>query len=90
MTRGPAGAPPPPGGVIPLMITALVVGDAKAPTCDVRTTAPNPGRETGTPPDLDGLPPPPDGTYCAAALTKDVKSDPDGRKTGIITLLLHK
>jgi hypothetical protein len=72
------------GGVTPLMTTALVVGDANAPTCDVRTMAPNPGRATGTPPDLEGLALRPAGTYCAAALTKDVKSDPDGRRTGII------
>ena len=77
-------APPLLGGVTPLMITALVVGDAKAPTCDVRTMAPNPGRATGTPPDLDTLALRPGGTYCAAALTNDVKSDPDGRRTGII------
>jgi hypothetical protein len=67
------------------MITALVDGDANAPTCDVRMTAPNPGKATETPPDLETLPPlAPAGTYCAAALTKDVKSDPDGRKTGIM------
>jgi len=71
-------------GVTPLMMTALVVGDANAPTCDVRTTAPNPGRATGTPPDLDALALRPGATYCAAALTKDVKSEPDGRRTGIV------
>ena len=84
------GPPPPAGGVIPLMITALVVGDANAPTCDVRTTAPNPGRATETPPDLETLALLPAGTYCAAALTKDVKSDPDGRRMGIVTLGQHK
>ena len=73
------------GGVTPLITTALVDGDASAPTCDVRTTAPNPGRATETPPDLETLPPlAPAGTYCAAALTNDVKSEPDGRSTGII------
>ena len=81
---GNAGAPPDAGGVIPLMITALVVGDANAPTCEVRTIAPKPGFATETPPDLDALAAVPEGTYCAAALTKDVKSDPDGRRTGII------
>ena len=81
---GGGGPPPPAGGVTPLMTTALVVGDANAPTCDVRTMAPNPGRATGTPPDLEALALRPAGTYCAAALTKDVKSDPDGRRTGII------
>ena len=66
------------GGVTPLITTAHVVGDAKAPTCDVRITAPNPGLATTTPPDLDDLAAtPPEGTYCAAALTKEVKSDPD-------------
>jgi hypothetical protein len=89
-TAGTEGPPLVTGGVTPLITTALVDGDANAPTCDVRTTAPNPGRATETPPDLDGLPPlAPDGTYCAAALTKDVKSEPDGRSTGIITLVVY-
>ena len=72
------------GDVTPLITTALVVGDAKAPTREVRTTAPNPALGTETPPDLDALAAAPAGTYCAAALTKEVKSEPDGRRTGIV------
>ena len=67
-----------------MMMTALVLGDANAPTCDVRTTAPNPGNATDTPPDLDILAVRPGAMYCAAALTNDVKSELDGRRTGIM------
>jgi hypothetical protein len=68
------------------MISALVDGDANAPTSDVRMIAPNPGKATDTPPDLDTLAVRPGATYCAAALTKDVKSELDGRRTGIVLI----
>jgi hypothetical protein len=66
MLRGIAGGGPDvaAGGVIPLITTALVVGDDNAPTWDARTTAPSAaGAFIMPPPDLETFPPPPDGTY---------------------------
>jgi len=78
------------GGVTPLIKTADEPGEANAPTCDVRTMAPNPiGPSMAPAPDVEVFPARPGGTYCADAFTKEVKSELDGRKTGIITLLLR-
>jgi hypothetical protein len=75
------------GDVIPLMITALVVGDTNAPIWDALAIAPKlEGATIAPPPDLDTLATVPAGTYCAAALTSAVKSDPDGRRIGIFTI----
>jgi len=78
-------------GMIYGMDSTVEFGVARIATRDARATAPKlGGANIAPPPDLDTLALVPAGTYCAAALTSEVKSDPDGLSTGIITLLLHK
>jgi len=66
-------------------VSTVEFGVARIATRDARATAPKLGGANIEPlPDLDTLAVVPAGTYCAAALTNEVKSDPDGLSTGIV------